>query len=106
MPRTIATANRRCVCQLPSLLGFTSKSLDNFQGPPKILGFYKKQPGEAALPGLTKHRTPIEMAFCTIHDDAKSLHSHLACQGTANLVVDVSEENFKFLIFFETVSPK
>ncbi|NP_001348670.1 Cation-transporting P-type ATPase C-terminal domain-containing protein [Caenorhabditis elegans] len=88
VPRTIATANRRCVCQLPSLLGFTSKSLDNFQGPPKILGFYKKQPGEAALPGLTKHRTPIEMAFCTIHDDAKSLHSHLACQGTANLVVD------------------
>ncbi|CAI2320443.1 unnamed protein product [Caenorhabditis sp. 36 PRJEB53466] len=88
VPRTIATANRRCMCQLPHLMGFSQKSLDNFQGAPKILGFYKKQPGEAPLPGLTKHRTPIEMAFCTIHDDAKSLHSHLACQGTANLVVD------------------
>ncbi|EGT39071.1 hypothetical protein CAEBREN_18549 [Caenorhabditis brenneri] len=88
VPRTIATANRRCMCQLPYLLGFTSKSLENFQGIPKILGFYKKQPGEAPLPGLTKHRTPIEMAFCTIRDDAKSLHSHLSCQGTANLVVD------------------
>ncbi|EFO99757.1 hypothetical protein CRE_18986 [Caenorhabditis remanei] len=88
VPRTIATVNRRCMCQLPPLLGFTSKSLENFQGSPKILGFYKKQPGEAPLSGLTKHRTPIEMVFCTIHDDAKSLHSHLACQGTANLVVD------------------
>uniref|UniRef100_A0A1I7V4H0 Cation_ATPase_C domain-containing protein n=1 Tax=Caenorhabditis tropicalis TaxID=1561998 RepID=A0A1I7V4H0_9PELO len=88
VPRTIATANRRCMCQLPYLLGFTPKSLENFQGSPKILGFYKKQPGEAPLPGLTKHRTPIEMAFCTIRDDAKSLHSHLSCQGTANLVVD------------------
>ncbi|CAO4360395.1 unnamed protein product [Caenorhabditis nigoni] len=88
VPRTIATANRRCMCQLPYLLGFTAKSLEKFQGPPKILGFYKKQPGEAPLPGLTKHRTPIEMAFCTIHDDAKTLHSHLACQGTANIVVD------------------
>uniref|UniRef100_A0A8R1DUM8 Cation-transporting P-type ATPase C-terminal domain-containing protein n=1 Tax=Caenorhabditis japonica TaxID=281687 RepID=A0A8R1DUM8_CAEJA len=88
VPRTIATANRRCMCQLPHIMGFTEKSLENFQAEIKLLGFYKKQPGEAPLPGLTKHRTPIEMAFCTIREDAKSLHSHLACQGTANLVVD------------------
>ncbi|KAF1752913.1 hypothetical protein GCK72_019468 [Caenorhabditis remanei] len=52
----------------------------------------KKFPGSPydciRQPPLYVHRTPIEMVFCAIHDDAKSLHSHLACQGTANLVVD------------------
>ncbi|CAB3408925.1 unnamed protein product [Caenorhabditis bovis] len=87
VPRTIATANRRCMCQLPALMGFTEKSLEQFSNP-TILGIYKRQPGEAPLPGLTKHRTPVEMAFCTIHNDNQSIYRHLACQGTANLVVD------------------
>uniref|UniRef100_A0A1I7WPN5 Myotubularin phosphatase domain-containing protein n=1 Tax=Heterorhabditis bacteriophora TaxID=37862 RepID=A0A1I7WPN5_HETBA len=30
----------------------------------------------------------MEMAFCTVHSDDRSLHSHLSCQGTGNLVLD------------------
>ncbi|CAD6189346.1 unnamed protein product [Caenorhabditis auriculariae] len=89
VPRTIATANRRCMCQFPRIVGFSENCLDQFASPPTaVVGLYKRKPGEAPLPGLTKHRTPIEMAFCTVHSDVRSLHSHLSCHGTANLVLD------------------
>lgn len=88
VPRTIATACRRCSCVFPQLIGFKSSSADQFHQLPNITGFYQRRPGEAPLPGLTKHQTPLEMAYCTVHADDRSLHYHLSCQGTANLVLE------------------
>ncbi|KAK6028383.1 hypothetical protein OSTOST_05571 [Ostertagia ostertagi] len=88
VPRTIATACRRCSCVFPQLIGFKPNASDQFQKMPNVLGFYQRQPGEAPLPGLTKHQTPLEMAYCTIHADDRSLYYHLSCQGTASLVLE------------------
>ncbi|KAK5966729.1 hypothetical protein GCK32_016212, partial [Trichostrongylus colubriformis] len=88
VPRTIATACRRCSCVFPPLIGFKPSSTDQFQKLPNVLGFYQRRPGEAPLPGLTKHQTPLEMAYCTVHADDRSLYYHLSCQGTASLVLE------------------
>ncbi|VDO80390.1 unnamed protein product [Heligmosomoides polygyrus] len=51
VPRTIATACRRCSCAFPQLIGFKSSSADQFHQLPNITGFYQRRPGEAPLPG-------------------------------------------------------
>ncbi|VDL63366.1 unnamed protein product [Nippostrongylus brasiliensis] len=88
VPRTIATGCRRCSCAFPQLIGFKPSSKDQFHAVSDVLGFYQRRPGEAPLPGLTKHQTPLEMAFCTAHADDRSLYYHLSCQGTASLVLE------------------
>ncbi|CAI4233031.1 unnamed protein product [Auanema sp. JU1783] len=89
VPRTIVTTSKRCMCQFPELLGFTEQSIKQFFDiEPQWIGLYKRQPGEDPVPGLIKHRTPLEMAFCTIHTDLRSIHSHVNCQGTAGIVLD------------------
>uniref|UniRef100_A0A7I4XTZ8 Cation_ATPase_C domain-containing protein n=1 Tax=Haemonchus contortus TaxID=6289 RepID=A0A7I4XTZ8_HAECO len=88
VPRTVATAFRWCSCVFPQLIGFKSSSANQFQKLPNVLGFYQRRPGEAPLPGLTKHQTPLEMAYCTVHADDRSLYYHLSCQGTAILVLE------------------
>ncbi|VDO40313.1 unnamed protein product [Haemonchus placei] len=88
VPRTVATAFRWCSCVFPQLIGFKSSSANQFQKLQNVLGFYQRRPGEAPLPGLTKHQTPLEMAYCTVHADDRSLYYHLSCQGTANLVLE------------------
>ncbi|PAV68175.1 hypothetical protein WR25_19341 isoform K [Diploscapter pachys] len=93
VPRTIATANRRCMCQLPIRIGF----LQSPGGSPipaalkndgVTMGVYARQPGDPPVSGIVKHRTPLEMAFCTVQMDEHSLHSHLSSQGTAKLILD------------------
>ncbi|WKX90007.1 hypothetical protein Q1695_009109 [Nippostrongylus brasiliensis] len=81
VPRTIATVVIFC-CR------FKPSSKDQFHAVSDVLGFYQRRPGEAPLPGLTKHQTPLEMAFCTAHADDRSLYYHLSCQGTASLVLE------------------
>ncbi|EYB85695.1 hypothetical protein Y032_0293g1617 [Ancylostoma ceylanicum] len=88
VPRTIATACRRCSCVFPQLIGFEQSSAEQFRKLPQTLGFYQRRPGEAPLPGLTKHQTPLEMAYATVHADDRSLYYHMSCQGTANLVLE------------------
>ncbi|KIH58559.1 hypothetical protein ANCDUO_11234 [Ancylostoma duodenale] len=88
VPRTIATACRRCSCVFPQLIGFEPSCADQFRKHPQTLGFYQRRPGEAPLPGLTKHQTPLEMAYATVHADERSLYYHMSCQGTANLVLE------------------
>ncbi|KAK6046507.1 hypothetical protein COOONC_15987 [Cooperia oncophora] len=106
VPRTVATACKRCSCVFPRLIGFKPSSNYQFQKVPNALGFYQRRPGEAPLPGycavaavidltdicgvfrLRKHQTPLEMAYCTVHADDRSLYYHLSCQGTASLVLE------------------
>uniref|UniRef100_A0A158PHK5 PlsC domain-containing protein n=1 Tax=Angiostrongylus costaricensis TaxID=334426 RepID=A0A158PHK5_ANGCS len=88
VPRTIATACRRCSCVFPRLVGFKKNARDQFLEIPGVLGFYQRRPGDAPLQGVTKHQTPLEMAYCTLHADGHSLYNHLSCQGTANLVLE------------------
>uniref|UniRef100_A0A0K0D362 Secreted protein n=1 Tax=Angiostrongylus cantonensis TaxID=6313 RepID=A0A0K0D362_ANGCA len=88
VPRTIATACRRCSCIFPRLVGFKKNAREQFLKIPYVLGFYQRRPGDAPLQGVTKHQTPLEMAYCTLHADGHSLYNHLSCQGTANLVLE------------------
>lgn len=88
VPRTIAIANRRCACYFAELLGFESGAAKQFDlASSKTLGIYKRLPGDAPLPGLTKHRTPVENAFLTITGDSRSLHHHVMAQGTSELIL-------------------
>ncbi|KAJ1369270.1 hypothetical protein KIN20_030688 [Parelaphostrongylus tenuis] len=88
VPRTIAAACRRCSCIFPQLVGFKKNAKDQFLKIPHDVGFYQRRPGDAPLQGVTKHQTPLEMAYCTLHADNHSPYYHLSCQGTANLVLE------------------